>query len=858
MKRIELRSPSAVLLPLVIMLLPVLACAQQADPEKKPLPPDVAKAYLSRVRDLCQREPLRGVRVSDCWLNKGSLVLAGLADSEEQLESLREEAGEQVEAIPGLLALVTAGVSVERVSIAPLRSQSLPRLQTAFATRRFTDPDWEAVLRQTRLDDAHFDRSGGLVLKGVCLNDDARAAMTAGERRPDLPAYRMIIEIEDLLQQQMTPPVYRRLGLADNRVEIDFLKNPVAAIQTAVAQRPALDGVLVRSAAYDSQGELRLEGLVESEEQREEFLKFLTSHLKASRVCRSSVEITAAASGLAMFSLDEWRTSLQRGLAESGETRWRKSLVSRAWFQGDGTVAVLVCGLGIDTGSEPYQKEFLKLALEVTGRLAADRPQVGKFVREVVVGGAESWADPVNELRTATAREPKYDGIRVDGAEFDASGGLAYDGVCNSPAQAVDFAQFAATVLKEARSPLAPLPASCKRMRGVSTASMLKELRTWSSQNLDEVWLERLHFSSKGRLRLEGMGIAASDELKCRTRALELLAPHPLANHLLVGDPLETAVRVVQPSLTADLRKLVIEAPDLRGLSIQRGYYDADGLFLVSGVQDKDGQVGLLTKRVNDLPADSEIRLRLPAGLKTDRFAVVLLAQLVTCLNDVMPAFEACDGIRLTEAYHDEQNRLAFRGTRVFPNVKNVKAAESAVLNLSKADYIWTGIETTVQRAESAVLDLLKADPEWGIRVGGGVSLTGLTPIPQHARDEIKSRRADIFGLVRDKKYADAQRQLTEIIQQNPDDSLAWYLRGLCLESDGQLELARRDYLRVVILDRGNPAHAGVRSRSLEGLQGTLRVKADAQIKKVAAELTSGQSVDSLFGVKAWKARNAK
>ena len=368
-------------------------------------------------------------------------------------------------------------------------------------------------------------------------------------------------------------------------------------------------------------------------------------------------------------------------------------------------------------------------------------------------------------------------------------------------------------------------------MRGVSTASMLKELRTWSSQNLDEVWLERLHFSSKGRLRLEGMGIAAPDELKCRTRALELLVRHPLANHLPVGDPLETAVRVVQPSLTADLRKLVIEAPDLRGLSIQRGYYDADGLFLVSGVQDKDGQVGLLTKRVNDLPADSEIRLRLPAGLKTDRFAVVLLAQLVTCLNDVMPAFEACDGIRLTEAYHDEQNRLAFRGTRVFPNVK---------------------------AAENAVLELLKADPEWGIRVGGGVSLTGLTPIPQHARDEIKSRRADIFGLVRDKKYADAQRQLTEIIQQNPDDSLAWYLRGLCLESDGQLELARRDYLRVVILDRGNPAHAGGRSRSLEGLQGTLRVKADAQIKKVAAELTSGQSVDSLFGVKAWKARNAK
>lgn len=819
-----------------LVAFPQVGPAQTATAEERiRIPSDVANSFLGRIRELCQRDTsLKGVRVADCWLTKGQLIITGQVNESEQLKALEQEVSAIVIAMPKLRDLVADGVSLKNLAVIPIRSQNLPQLQMAFATQRFQDENLEAMLRQTRLDDAFFDKGGGLVIRGVCLNDDAREIMQKEPAPADLPTHRLIIEIEDLLEQQLTPAVYRKLRLADNRVEIEFPINPVADLQKSMLKRTELDGVLIRNASFNELGLLNFEGLVVSDEQREQLQDFLTQHLAESTIWRSPAEAPTTVSKLEKFSLTAWKAGVQQQLAESDEDRWHRTLVKRAWFSSDGEVELAVGTVGVEAEQDAYRTELQTAIRGFSAKLAADTPAIGQHVRTIEVAGVEMWKSPVTQLQDAIAERESLDGVRVIDAKIDAAGKLAYIGTLNDVEQSMELMSSLTQALKTTQSPLADVPATVEGMQVLPISELLKEMREWTSKNLEEVWLERLYFDSQGRCILVGWSVSPADQELCRVEAQRLIEHHPIAKAEPKSGELAAvaAIRTVQPGLTEKLRSQVIKSAGLRGLSIHRGYYDVEGQFHVSGVQERSDQSLLLNKLFEELRMQPEWKKRLPSGLKVDSFDIVPLAQILACLNDVMPAYSVFDGITLTEAFHDEKNQLVFHGTTM---------------------------GKSVAPAEKSLRTLLAADPVWGIRVAAGVSLKELESVPAGTQGStVRDRVTAVVPLIRDGKHAEARGTLSRLILQAPDNSLAWYLRAICHLGEGHVPLASRDLYRVSEIEKVSGGALSDRTRSLENLQGALRAKAEMELKEVSGAVAGGRSVNSLFGVQNWKAQQAE
>jgi hypothetical protein len=92
-------------------------------------------------------------------------------------------------------------------------------------------------------------------------------------------------------------------------------------------------------------------------------------------------------------------------------------------------------------------------------------------------------------------------------------------------------------------------------------------------------------------------------------------------------------------------------------------------------------------------------------------------------------------------------------------------------------------------------------------------------------------------------------RYLDMALLHAPDDSTAWYMRGLCLLARGDTNGAARDMRRLVLIERDNPDAKIARLRKLESLQGVLRMVASYYADHVTVRTSAGDLVVSAIDV---------
>lgn len=806
--------------------------AQNTQPSASQLPAELETRFLNQMRRTCELESsLRGVRVLDITLLDGVLLLEGLVDQESQDREVQQEAESIVQSFPDLRELVPKGVSVERMQPFPIRSEHLPALQAELASGQFIIPGLQPMLRQTRLIDAYYDERGGLVMSGLCINQAAYHKMQASPDLAELPHRQIIIQLEDLLAQRLGPGPYRRLRLADNRVEIQFRPDPVPILQQRVTEHPELDGVLIESAYYDDQGIFRLDGYLAVDSQRERLAEFVVQHLPDPEVLRSSNELDQAVELLNKFPLDEWQAEFQRQLAAAADPQLQKSCLTRSLFLSPGELQIHLGTIGLEEDAPDIHAAILKVAEEVTRKLSTENRLIADGIKNVSMGDLARWADPTQSLQAVVATQAKFDGLRVDGVRFDATKDLALVGVIEDQEQAAAITEYLSNVPAISQSPLAQFPVSCGSLKTVELSRMLGQLRTWTSENMDEMFLERLYFDEASQLHLSGVCISIDDATELEQHFANVVRQHASAELLLAKQPDGTVaapvteLKQVSPSLTQMLRQLITETDELKGMSIARGYYAPDGQFVVSGVQNNDRQAEQLKQLVDELLTRPEWKQRLAAGLKLDEFHTVPLTELLACLQDIMPAFPVFDGIVFTEAFHDEMDRLAFRGTT-----------------------------TLVDHSEAldALKTLLESEPSWKLRLSAGVTLDTLTPRPR-ARGNNPDAARTAIQRIRSGDYETALTQLTLVIRESRFDSLAWYLRSICHAQLGNDFLAHRDIYRAAMIEQTGQAAFRARLRGLERFVDPMRRDADERLSQAKRELDTRVPPLELFGVRAWQ-----
>ena len=190
------------------------------------------------------------------------------------------------------------------------------------------------------------------------------------------------------------------------------------------------------------------------------------------------------------------------------------------------------------------------------------------------------------------AADPALDGIRLDDLTFGPKGESLFAGAWIGPAQAERLADAPAPKLAELTKGAIGRPIAWN-MKDTPTDRWLRELRQKVvNAAFDDTSLDRLFFrpvatdEPKTELTLEG---ATTEPIRgaVEKQLGEWVKDDPLA--AAVGTPvLQLATRPA--SLLGALRKLVADAPTLDGVRLDHGLFDQENVYVISGVQDHDGQ----------------------------------------------------------------------------------------------------------------------------------------------------------------------------------------------------------------------------------------------------------------------------
>ncbi|HEY1186893.1 MAG TPA: hypothetical protein VGE74_04505 [Gemmata sp.] len=456
------------------------------------------------------------------------------------------------------------------------------------------------------------------------------------------------------------------------------------------------------------------------------------------------------------------------------------------------------------------------------------------------------------KLQTAVASKPALDGVRVDaGSEFGADGSLALAGVQPGLSAAaekelgatyravlqefIDKADAASNRYKR----LSESPLSTKKMGPVATKKLLRELRTWAADTMDDARISRVYFGADGALKLEAKTVTRGEGELVRRKFQELSAkllgpPAPKGDSRSVApaDGLVLIRAMVQPpaagdpttfgaSLTAHLRKEVAgDQKKWNGVLIERGLFDEDNRFTLRGVVDSAKQNDELAKLLDALRADPKWAAFFEVAPNKPALDVVPLSDLLERVKRVAPAYPEFDGIRIESARYDANVNLIFEATATAAKLDGAAATRLAKLIREHKDY----------RRRAPADKQVKI-----VRVGGPV-----------AADTEESGFSVAYGakLLEGADGKKTRAWLDSALLHYPNESGVWYLSAYYHHMKGDAELVRRDLFRMIALEGPlGPNGAAQRKRrydAAKNLQGKERNELDALWIEYLREVKDG------------------
>ncbi len=202
------------------------------------------------------------------------LALSGTVDNAGQVTSIEDAGTQLLDASPTLKEQINRGVSAAKLTVFPIRSDLLKRLQKDFAGPA-SDPAAEAkpdspevagLLKQTRIDDLYFDSQGRPQFDGLCINDRGSPVEQSPAATADLsPSEKITFAILKRLKGYPVPETVNRKILSGVKPKkLTFEQNPVRRLQR-LANQKNLDDLFFCDAHFDAKGDLIVDVLLAKE-----------------------------------------------------------------------------------------------------------------------------------------------------------------------------------------------------------------------------------------------------------------------------------------------------------------------------------------------------------------------------------------------------------------------------------------------------------------------------------------------------------------------------------------------------------------------------------------------------------------
>jgi hypothetical protein len=707
---------------------------------------------------------------------------------------------------------------------------------------------------RTRLDRIYFQYDSEehgeplMQFQGVCLHP--KAAEPVDESRGRLERF-----LKDLLPVEVEHKRSAR--------HIDFPESPIYALQS-VAGTQKLDGLLFADARYDELGKLHLIIVLGAPEHQAPARKLVEGMALADNVLRADKGKEQPLLDISEIAWADILKQMQGWLARSNDSLLKKTRLQRGFFSYPASKIgpefnALLAGIYTD---KPAYTARLKTRFEDYVRLyLTERLQAGPVS---VAPGVQSLNDPlpiVQVVQAKIAESLTLDGVRLDDASFDADGKLIVHGIWNGKNQQAELDKLIRATLAPAHAGLA-IGINFDSLQTFNSPALLHQLRVWvaGQPDVDEVWLERIHFDKDGKVRVHGLGTRPQDKEKVyrklpeRLPAFELKKLPDIEGSLPSKEPgMKVAMNgalalvVLQDAkddgpvkldllnnIAEHLRSSVPKLPVCDGIRIDRTYYDAEGVLHIDALTDRPKHLLELKPFLegNKLPFDA--KRQLGKGWQEGKLTVIPLRPMMMALHEALPAIPEFDGVTLLRVHHDAKNRLVFTVTVI--GGADEKECEPILKRLLESHQRWR-LRTTAG-VVIAVKDRSLANKEQAKRlVNQALKLLQVTIGEARVEREFPTPGRwlahawpfdDHLPRIRptDEEYDRCLEYLDAAVLNNPKDALAWYLRGYVLQTKNRPDLTRRDLRRMAALEAEDRDLRHQRILALELVQGKLRQSA--------------------------------
>jgi tetratricopeptide (TPR) repeat protein len=289
------------------------------------------------------------------------------------------------------------------------------------------------------------------------------------------------------------------------------------------------------------------------------------------------------------------------------------------------------------------------------------------------------------------------------------------------------------------------------------------------------------------------------------------------------------------------------------GLRIDRCYYDAQGVFRIEGLADRDGQTKELKPFLDGKGVPFDQKRQLAKGWDAGRQTVIPLWPMMVSLAENLPSLPEFDGLVLERAHHDPKNQLVLTGHAI--GEQDIKKQTEILKHLLDTHPRWRlrlkdGFVLNITDKKPADAELAKNLALKGLallQVNIGEARVDALPVCNgwwsHAwpYDERQKRVKPTNA-----EYDEALRWLGTALRHDPNNVLAWYLRGYILQTLNRSDLTLRDYRRMVALELDDEDLRARRILDLELVQGRLRQSAFAIERNAILEVSDGCLLRSL------------
>lgn len=606
-------------------------------------------------------------------------------------------------AIAALISVQAPWARADAPKVAADATKSLKDIQKKLAAGKTADDKDNANLKRLRVDGFAADGdkvkvTGVFIDPGTKPNGDVESQV--GPAATDLILKHLGVTDKVGFTWEGVKPV----GVLDDAGQPKGEPAPHVAVQIAAnaagakgkrGDKRAADRLLLTGSTFGPAGEVVLQGYRDDDADVETWLtdegtKALATHPAAVRAKGDKPQVSFA------LAKAKWALAVpevQKVLAGSTEAAFRRVRADRVYFAYQGADPRLLL-TGVRIGEDKFVDATLQDALrqmwpEVIGGAKPIRIAIAP---EIVNGLVE----PVADLRLAVSAERMLDGVRVDpGAEFDAAGEFAPAGFRPdlTDTQREKFNETFQAVLKplrakgDAAAPRYELLSASKigvgRMKRIPVGELRDELAAWAIQSKDDVRIRRLQFKDDIKslaakhhiVPRDGGGlvlvyqVADANDLK----AVEAEFARLFDKHFPAGIPEVKVAAMVEappeakekepllPGLTAELRRIVAgDQKKWYGVLVDRGYFDKDDKYTLTGAVDKKEQNAQLAELFAEMKKNPKWAEYFSPEPNAPALRVIPMGEVLDRVKRVTPAYATFDRLRVETARYDDKGNFVF------------------------------------------------------------------------------------------------------------------------------------------------------------------------------------------------------